>query len=50
MHDFHITLYVPQNCVLIVIVHKVTKGAELGCYGLVSVPVLEILSGGAEYP
>ena len=26
------------------------KGAEWGCYGLVLVPVLEILIGGAEHP
>jgi len=28
MHNFHITLYVPQNCVLIVTTHS---GAEWGC-------------------
>ena len=53
MHNFHITLCVPQNCVLIVIAHRGCWVGELsawGCYGLVSVLVLEILSEGAQFP
>jgi len=42
---------VPQNCVLSHSLQRVlSEGAKWGCYVLVSVSVLEILSGGAEYP
>jgi len=49
MHDFHITLCHKTVCLS----HRVlSEGAKWGCYKLVSVglPLLEILSGGAEYP
>jgi len=51
MHDFHITLSVTQNCAHSHTSQRVLSGgAKWGCYGLVLVPVLEILSGGTEYP
>ena len=44
----YVTLYVPQNCVLIVIAHRGCWVGVLSRCGLVSVPVLEILSVGAR--
>jgi len=51
MHNFHITLSMTQNCVLIVIAHSGCWVGMLsgGCYGLLLVPMLEILNGGAKY-